>query len=112
MDSSSIVCVADTILARRDGALPRVDTISWYDDSNPTLDERAYFSKVEEKRGRAGFHINLGTKCEIEKSERKLQQHFLAELEVAAFTFTPYSERDLFPELFDSYSRFRIWFPN
>ena len=32
MDSSSIVCMADTIIARGDAGTPRVDTISWYDE--------------------------------------------------------------------------------
>jgi asparagine synthase (glutamine-hydrolysing) len=57
VDSSSIVCVADKILASESG--PRLDTVSYYDDSEPNWDERAFFSKVEERRGRTGCHINL-----------------------------------------------------
>ena len=32
-----------------------------YDDSEPNWNERPYFTKVEEKRGRTGWHINVGT---------------------------------------------------
>jgi asparagine synthase (glutamine-hydrolysing) len=59
MDSSSIVCVADAILERTGGML-RLDTVSYYDDSEPNWNERPYFTKVEEKRGRAGWHIDAG----------------------------------------------------
>jgi len=57
VDSSSIVCVADDILARESG--PRLDTVSYYDDSEPNWDERPFFARVEERRGRTGSHINL-----------------------------------------------------
>lgn len=57
VDSSSIVCVADNILALESG--PRLDTVSYYDDSEPNWDERPFFTKIEEKRGRSGCHINL-----------------------------------------------------
>jgi asparagine synthase (glutamine-hydrolysing) len=60
-DSSSIVCMADTIVARDASNAPRLDTISYYDDSEPNWNERPYFTKVEEKRGRTGWHINVGT---------------------------------------------------
>jgi asparagine synthase (glutamine-hydrolysing) len=61
MDSSSIVCMADTIIARGAAETPRLDTISWYNDCNADLDERPYFTKVEEKRGRTGYHIDLSS---------------------------------------------------
>ena len=50
-DSSSIVCMADTIIARGAAETPRLDTLSYYDDSEPNWNERPYFTKVEEKRG-------------------------------------------------------------
>jgi asparagine synthase (glutamine-hydrolysing) len=59
-DSSSIVCMADTIIARGAAGAPRLDTISYFDDSEPNWNERPYFTKVEEKRGRTGWHINVG----------------------------------------------------
>jgi asparagine synthase (glutamine-hydrolysing) len=61
MDSSSIVCVADRILAGGTGETSRLDTISYYDDSEPNWDERPYFTKVEEKRGRAGCHVDVAS---------------------------------------------------
>ena len=58
-DSSSIVCVADTIIVQGAAETPRLDTLSMYDDSEPNWNERPYFTKVEEKRGRGGWHINV-----------------------------------------------------
>jgi asparagine synthase (glutamine-hydrolysing) len=60
MDSSSIVCMADTIIARGAAETPRLDTLSYYNDSEPNWNERPYFTKVEEKRGRTGTHIEVG----------------------------------------------------
>ncbi len=60
MDSSSIVCMADTLIARGAAETPRLDTISYYDDSEPNWNERPYFTKIEEKRGRTGTHIDFG----------------------------------------------------
>jgi asparagine synthase (glutamine-hydrolysing) len=59
MDSSSIVCMADTIMANGAAETPRLDTLSYYNDSEPNWNERPYFTKVEEKRGRIGWHIDL-----------------------------------------------------
>jgi asparagine synthase (glutamine-hydrolysing) len=53
------VCMADTIIARGAAESPRLDTISYYDDSEPNWNERPYFTKVEEKRGRTGTHIDV-----------------------------------------------------
>jgi asparagine synthase (glutamine-hydrolysing) len=86
MDSSSIVCMADCI-ARLSNETPRLDTISWYDDSNPGLNERPFFTKVEEKRGRAGFHIDLGALGKRERAQGK----FLPTFESHHFLATPYS---------------------
>ncbi len=61
MDSSSIVCMADALLSRGDAETPLLDTISYYNDSEPNWNERPYFSKVEEKRGRAGCHIDVAS---------------------------------------------------
>jgi asparagine synthase (glutamine-hydrolysing) len=60
MDSSSIVCVADTLLSDPSIACPRLDTVSYYDDSEPNWNERPYFTMVEKKRGRTGVHIDVG----------------------------------------------------
>jgi len=61
MDSSSIVCMADTILTRGKEETPRLDTVSYYNDSEPNWNERPYFTKVEEKRGRLGCHIDTAS---------------------------------------------------
>lgn len=63
MDSSSIVCVADMIITRGTAETPRLDTVSYYDDSEPNWNERPYFTKVEERRGRAGCHIDGNSKA-------------------------------------------------
>lgn len=59
MDSSSIVCMADAIIARGMAETPRLDTLSYYDDSEPNWNERPYFTKVEQQRGRCGCHVEL-----------------------------------------------------
>jgi asparagine synthase (glutamine-hydrolysing) len=70
LDSSSIVCVADGILASEATSnsseiiTPRLDTISFYDKTEPNGDDWVYFPIVEHKRGRVGVHIDasrLGT---------------------------------------------------
>ncbi len=61
MDSSSIVCMADTIIARDAAETSRLDTISYYNDSEPNWNERPFFTKVEEKRGRTGCHIDVSS---------------------------------------------------
>jgi|HubBroStandDraft_5_1064220.scaffolds.fasta_scaffold15785_3 asparagine synthase (glutamine-hydrolysing) len=87
MDSSSIVCMADTIVAQGSVATPRLDTLSYFNDSEPNWNERPYFSKVEEKRGRIGFHIDLG--CEdsrlfqIERDEFRVAPGFYGRLNKA-----------------------------
>ena len=80
MDSSSIVCMADTIIARGAAETPRLDTISYYDDSEPNWNERPYFTKVEEKRRRTGTHIDVGS-----------QELFKFELDIDHFAATPAS---------------------
>ena len=59
MDSSSIVCVADEIIAADETVTPRLDTLSYYDDDEPNWNETPYFQRVEEKRGRTGCHIDV-----------------------------------------------------
>jgi asparagine synthase (glutamine-hydrolysing) len=57
LDSSSIVCVADH-LAAEEGAKP-LETISFFDDTEPNWNERPYFAAVESRRGQTGFHLNV-----------------------------------------------------
>ena len=58
LDSSSIVCMADDIIANEREQIPRLDTISYYDKTEPSGDDWIYFQKIEEKRGRVGIHID------------------------------------------------------
>jgi asparagine synthase (glutamine-hydrolysing) len=58
LDSSSIVCVADDIIARESAGAPRLDTLSFYDDTEPNGDDSIYLRKVEEQRGKVGIHID------------------------------------------------------
>lgn len=57
VDSSAIVCMFDAITGSggRDSAV--LNTVSYYDDTEPTWNERPYFSIVEQQRGKSGFHI-------------------------------------------------------
>ncbi|MGB8064993.1 MAG: asparagine synthase-related protein [Candidatus Sulfotelmatobacter sp.] len=64
LDSSSIVCMADDILAREGAETPRLDTLSYYDKTEPSGDDCIHFPKIEQQRGRVGIHIDgsrLGT---------------------------------------------------
>jgi len=102
MDSSSIVCMADTVIARGTTETPRLDTISWYDDSYDHVDrgmnERSYFTKVEEKRGRTGCHINT-------RAQKDAGSHrsFVSDFEDNHFAATPIPNRGL-SELFKRYA--------
>jgi asparagine synthase (glutamine-hydrolysing) len=61
IDSSSIVCMADQLIANGLAETTRLDTISYYDDEEPNWDERPYFLKVEQQRGCTGSHLDAGT---------------------------------------------------
>jgi asparagine synthase (glutamine-hydrolysing) len=58
MDSSSIVCMADTISAHRARSINQLETISYFDDSEPDWDERPYFTAVEDYRKKEGIHFD------------------------------------------------------
>jgi len=58
MDSSSMVCVADQLSDVP--ALEKIDTVTYFDSAEPNWDELPYATKVEEKRGRTGHHIDIG----------------------------------------------------
>jgi asparagine synthase (glutamine-hydrolysing) len=82
MDSSSIVCMADNVIAGGATETPRLDTISYYNDAEPNWNERPYFTKVEQKRGRTGCHIDVSS-----------QELFNFELEKSCFEAIPGSGR-------------------
>jgi asparagine synthase (glutamine-hydrolysing) len=58
MDSTSIVCMSDHI-RRSQGAdlLGLLETVSYYDPSEPSWDEEPYFSITETRRGKVGIHL-------------------------------------------------------
>jgi asparagine synthase (glutamine-hydrolysing) len=58
LDSSSIVCMADDILAKEGAETPRLDTLSYHDKTEPSGDDCIHFPKIEQKRGRVGIHID------------------------------------------------------
>ncbi len=59
LDSSSIVCMADDILAHEGTGMPRLDTFSISDRSEPDEQDFLYYTKVEEKRGRIGHRAEI-----------------------------------------------------
>ena len=61
LDSSSIVCMADDILASEGTDVPRLDTISYYDKTERAGDDWMYFPKVEERRGRRGAYVDASS---------------------------------------------------
>jgi len=62
MDSSSIVCVADDILDSGEALCPRLDTVSYFDDSEPNWNERPFAALVEKRRGHVGHHLDLAVR--------------------------------------------------
>jgi len=59
MDSTAIVCMSDQIQRRNDPNSKILDTVSVYDDSEASLNERPYFSVTEAKRGKMGTHLDM-----------------------------------------------------
>jgi len=66
MDSSSIVCMAYRIIGASSSARPQLDTLSYYNDSEPNWNERPYFESVEERIGRTGWHIDVSANCSFD----------------------------------------------
>jgi len=82
MDSSSIVCIADVLLIQGAAETAGLETISWFDSSKTGWDDHLYFPQVEEKRGRAGYHLDLSEQRKVD-SQTLLKfafesTHFLA----------------------------------
>lgn len=62
LDSSSIVCMADALLAREPLQFPSVDTLSFYNSrESGSESDFHYFRAVENKRGKPGFHLDLAS---------------------------------------------------
>jgi len=60
VDSSAIVCVADRLIENGNARVSRLDTVSYFDQREPHWDEEPYVASVEAKRGRQGWHIEVG----------------------------------------------------
>jgi asparagine synthase (glutamine-hydrolysing) len=59
MDSSSVVCMADSLMAGGFFEAPELHTVSCFDSSEPNWNESPFFELVEKRRGRAGHHVGL-----------------------------------------------------
>jgi asparagine synthase (glutamine-hydrolysing) len=58
MDSTSIVCMSDHLRQSLNHDAGILDTVSFYDDSEVSLDEKRYFTLTEGRRGKVGIHID------------------------------------------------------
>jgi len=58
MDSTSIVCMSDLIRRSQNPPEGLLETVSFYDNSEPTWNEFPFFTAVETNRGKAGLHLN------------------------------------------------------
>jgi asparagine synthase (glutamine-hydrolysing) len=58
MDSTSIVCMTDALRRKAPVELRAVDTVSYFDETEPNWDDRPYFTLVENTRERPGCHID------------------------------------------------------
>lgn len=59
IDSSSVVCMADDIVAEEYAQESRLDTFSYYDSNDPDDDDFTYFTRIEQKRGKKGIRADL-----------------------------------------------------
>ena len=58
LDSSSVVCMADQIINEKH-LTTRLDTFSYFDESESENDDQEYFTAIERWRNRAGTHISV-----------------------------------------------------
>lgn len=61
LDSSSVVCVADDLVANGDSHVSCLDTFSFYDSNEPEENDVSYFTTVEAQRGKNGIHVDLAS---------------------------------------------------
>lgn len=59
MDSTSIVCISDHMRRQSTPEAEILDTLSFFDDSESSLDERRYFAITEAARGKVGTHLEV-----------------------------------------------------
>lgn len=58
MDSTTVVCLSDRIRHGAEDKEGILDTLSYFDDTDPAWNEKPYFSIVEEQRGKHGIHLD------------------------------------------------------
>lgn len=59
IDSTGIVCMSDHCRRVESPGSPLLDTVSYFNDEEPSLDERRYFSITEAYRGKVGAHLDM-----------------------------------------------------
>jgi asparagine synthase (glutamine-hydrolysing) len=59
MDSTSIVCMSDHLRRQADPHSILLETVSYYDDTEPSWNEKPYFTVTEAHRGQTGLHVNV-----------------------------------------------------
>lgn len=95
LDSASILCMADTIIARGAAEDPHLDTISWFDASDDHIErdsnELHWITTIEEMRGRIGLHIDLGSITRDASS----QESFASKFGGDGFAATPITNLEL-----------------
>jgi asparagine synthase (glutamine-hydrolysing) len=61
LDSSSIVCVADDLMARGDARTPALRTITYVFESSATTGERSFIADVERRRGESSHCLDTAS---------------------------------------------------
>jgi asparagine synthase (glutamine-hydrolysing) len=77
MDSTSIVCMSDNLRRAQNPAAELIDTISYYDDTDPNWDEKSYFLRVEAERKKDGIHIGSADRWTFEPADASLGRYLL-----------------------------------
>jgi asparagine synthase (glutamine-hydrolysing) len=86
MDSTSIVCMSDHSRRTVADDATILDTISYFDDSESTLDEKAYFSITERCRGKVGTHLSFSSRQRTyEPHDRSLGRYLLPGADSSSF---------------------------
>jgi asparagine synthase (glutamine-hydrolysing) len=75
VDSTSIVCMSDHLRKAKNPEAQLIDTVSFYDDTDPNWDEKSYFLRVEAERGRSGIHIATASRWTFEPADAALGRY-------------------------------------
>jgi asparagine synthase (glutamine-hydrolysing) len=70
LDSSCIVCAADVLVRQRLVGAPALQTISYYTDGSPEMDERRFMACVEEQRDARSHYLQLDDSLNSNNSAR------------------------------------------